>query len=160
MFYWCQLILNRQTTSFEASKRGSSRRNWKVSLGTGSSIQRIWSQSKHFPPEFDAQSVLNLPKIFQWILIISICHFQHMGSKESVAAKIDADTRVKIDEMNQSISTNRPVLIQELLDLVYDIKPELHKNMKLQLENNWIVLRVNALTSPTHTLTNHTHYQR
>lgn len=59
-----------------------------------------------------------------------------MGSKESVAAKIDADTRVKIDEMNQSISTNRPVLIQELLDLVYDIKPELHKNMKLQLENN------------------------
>lgn len=83
-----------------------------------------------------------------------------MGSKESVAAKIDADTRVKIDEMNQSISTNRPVLIQELLDLVYDIKPELHKNMKIQLENNWIVLRVNALTPPTHTLTNHTHYQR
>lgn len=58
-----------------------------------------------------------------------------MGSKESVAAKIDADTRVKIDEMNRSISTNRPVLIQELLDLVYDIKPELHKNLALQLQN-------------------------
>lgn len=60
---------------------------------------------------------------------------QHMGSKESVAAKIDADTRVKIDEMNQSISSNRPVLIQELLDLVYDIKPELHKNLQLQLNH-------------------------
>lgn len=58
-----------------------------------------------------------------------------MGSKESVAAKIDADTRVKIEDMNRSISTNRPVLIQELLDLVYDIKPELHKNLKLQLDN-------------------------
>jgi len=60
---------------------------------------------------------------------------KHMGSKESVAAKIDADTRVKIDEMNRSISSNRPVLIQELLDLVYDIKPELHKNLQLQLQN-------------------------
>lgn len=58
-----------------------------------------------------------------------------MGSKESVAAKIDADTRVKIDEMNRSITTNRPVLIQELLDLVYDIKPDLHKNYALQLQN-------------------------
>lgn len=58
-----------------------------------------------------------------------------MGSKESVAAKIDADTRVKIDEMNRSISTNRLGLIQDLLDLVYDIKPELHKNMQLQLSN-------------------------
>lgn len=58
-----------------------------------------------------------------------------MGSKESVAAKIDADTRVKIEDMNKSITTNRPVLIQELLDLVYDIKPELHKNLQLQLQN-------------------------
>lgn len=58
-----------------------------------------------------------------------------MGSKESVAAKIDADTRVKIDEMSRTISTHRPVLIQELLDLVYDIKPQLHKNYELQLKN-------------------------
>lgn len=57
-----------------------------------------------------------------------------MGSKESVAAKIDADTRVKIDEMNRSISANCQVLMQELLDLVYDIKPEMHKNYALQLE--------------------------
>lgn len=59
-----------------------------------------------------------------------------MGSKESVAAKIDADTRVKIDEMNRSITTNRPILIQEMLDLVYDIKPQLHKNYELQLTAN------------------------
>lgn len=60
---------------------------------------------------------------------------QHMGSKESVAAKIDADTHVKIDEMNRSISSNRPQLIQELLDLVYDIQPALHRNYALQLKD-------------------------
>lgn len=58
---------------------------------------------------------------------------QHMGSKESVAAKIDDDTAIKIQEMNRSISVNRPTLIQEMLDLVYDIKPQLHKNFELQL---------------------------
>ena len=58
-----------------------------------------------------------------------------MGSKEGVAAKIDADTRVKIEEMERSILTNRPQLIQELLDLVYDIKPQLHKNYELQIPN-------------------------
>lgn len=64
-----------------------------------------------------------------------------MGSKESVAAKIDADTVIKIEEMNRSISANRPILIQELLDLVYDIKPQMHKNYALQLTEaaNWDV---------------------
>lgn len=63
-----------------------------------------------------------------------------MGSKESVAAKIDADTAIKIEEMNRSISVNRPKLIQELLDLVYDITPQLHKNYELQLKQagNWV----------------------
>lgn len=60
-----------------------------------------------------------------------------MGSKESVAAKIDADTTIKIEEMNRSISVNRPKLIQEMLDLVYDIKPQLHKNYELQLKQEF-----------------------
>lgn len=59
-----------------------------------------------------------------------------MGSKESVAAKIDADTRVRIDDMNRSINTQREVLIHELLDLVYDIKPQLHKNYELQMKGS------------------------
>lgn len=51
-----------------------------------------------------------------------------MGSREGVAAKIDADTRLKIEEMNQTISGNRGKLINEILTLVYDINPEVHKN--------------------------------
>ncbi|XP_014207656.1 V-type proton ATPase subunit G [Copidosoma floridanum] len=32
---------------------------------------------------------------------------KHMGSKEDVAAKIDADTRVKIEEMNKQVNANK-----------------------------------------------------
>lgn len=75
-------------------------------------------------------SSLSLSVFFLLILL------QHMGSKESVAAKIDADTRVRIDDMNRSINTQREVLIHELLDLVYDIKPQLHKNYELQMKGS------------------------
>ncbi|XP_035794457.1 V-type proton ATPase subunit G-like [Anopheles albimanus] len=53
---------------------------------------------------------------------------KHMGSREGVAAKIDADTVRKIEEMNRSISVNKAALLSEILTLVYDIKPTLHKN--------------------------------
>ncbi|CAO1343317.1 unnamed protein product [Diamesa serratosioi] len=57
---------------------------------------------------------------------------KHMGSREGVAAKIDADTVLKIDEMNRAISSNKNPIIQEVLRLVYDIKPEVHKNYLLK----------------------------
>lgn len=62
---------------------------------------------------------------------------KHMGSKEGVAAKIDADTRVKIAEMNRMLTDNRQAVIDELLSLVYDLKPELHKNYALQLQEKY-----------------------
>lgn len=55
-----------------------------------------------------------------------------MGSREGVAAKIEADTQLKIQEMNRSIQGNREQLIKEILTLVYDIKPELHKNFQVK----------------------------
>ncbi|XP_055627060.1 V-type proton ATPase subunit G-like [Toxorhynchites rutilus septentrionalis] len=56
---------------------------------------------------------------------------KHMGSREGVAAKIDADTAIKIEEMSRSISSNKRALINEILNLVYDIKPQLHKNVQI-----------------------------
>lgn len=53
---------------------------------------------------------------------------KHMGSKEDVAARIDADTRVKIEEMNNQVAAHKNQVMLKILDLVYDIKPELHKN--------------------------------
>lgn len=56
-----------------------------------------------------------------------------MGFKESVAAKIDEDTRLKIEEMEKKLSTDGSTLIDELLNMVYDIKPQLHRNYDLQI---------------------------
>ncbi|XP_058820724.1 V-type proton ATPase subunit G-like [Topomyia yanbarensis] len=56
---------------------------------------------------------------------------KHMGSREGVAAKIDAETVIKIEEMSRSISVNKAALIDEILKLVYDIKPQLHQNFQI-----------------------------
>lgn len=86
-----------------------------------------------------------------------------MGSKEDVAARIEADTKVKTEEMNQTVSMHKesvsryktyieevtiffmfyatflvfvPFIIQvvhTILGLVYNIKPELHKNYRLEI---------------------------
>lgn len=53
-----------------------------------------------------------------------------MGSREDVAARIDADTKVKIEEMNNAVVVHKQAVIEKILELVYDIKPELHKNFK------------------------------
>lgn len=51
-----------------------------------------------------------------------------MGSRDGVAAKIEADTLVRIDEMHKLCDTNKEKVIGELLTLVYDISPEIHRN--------------------------------
>ncbi|EDW15081.1 hypothetical protein AWZ03_003999 [Drosophila navojoa] len=53
---------------------------------------------------------------------------KHMGSREGVAAKIDADTRVKLADMEAAIRTRKEPVIQEILQFVYNISPEVHKN--------------------------------
>ncbi|OWR48779.1 V-type proton ATPase subunit G [Danaus plexippus] len=57
---------------------------------------------------------------------------KHMGTREGVAAKIDAETRVKIDEMNKLVQMQQETVITDILNLVYDIKPELHVNYRLE----------------------------
>ncbi|XP_014355156.2 V-type proton ATPase subunit G [Papilio machaon] len=57
---------------------------------------------------------------------------KHMGTREGVAAKIDAETRVKIEEMNKMVQTQKEDVITDILNLVYDIKPELHVNYRIQ----------------------------
>ncbi|XP_033225517.1 V-type proton ATPase subunit G [Belonocnema kinseyi] len=57
---------------------------------------------------------------------------KHMGSKEDVAARIDADTQLKIEEMNIAVGHHKNTVMMKILDLVYDIKPELHKNYRFE----------------------------
>ncbi|CAH0402973.1 unnamed protein product [Chilo suppressalis] len=56
---------------------------------------------------------------------------KHMGTREGVAAKIDAETKVKIEEMNIMVQQKQELVIKDILNLVYDIKPELHVNYRL-----------------------------
>ncbi|CAG9834371.1 unnamed protein product [Diabrotica balteata] len=55
---------------------------------------------------------------------------KHMGSREDVAAKIELDTKRRIEEMNKAILNQKEPVILEILKLVYDIKPEVHKNYR------------------------------
>lgn len=55
---------------------------------------------------------------------------KHMGSRDDVAAKIEQDTKLKIEGMNEAVIKNKEAVIQKVLNLVYDIQPELHKNFK------------------------------
>merc|ERR1712096_530313 len=55
---------------------------------------------------------------------------KNIGSKDDIAAKIEADTKVKIEAMNRSVATNKDTVIASLLTLACDIKPEVHKNYR------------------------------
>jgi len=59
---------------------------------------------------------------------------KHMGSREGVAAKIDADTVQKIEKMNLDIHAHKDPIIKDVLGLIYDIKPEVHKNFLLRMK--------------------------
>jgi len=56
---------------------------------------------------------------------------KHMGSREDVAARIEKDTTIRIEEMHKAVATHKEPVIQEILKLVYDIKPEMHKNYRI-----------------------------
>ncbi|CAG0890531.1 unnamed protein product, partial [Darwinula stevensoni] len=58
---------------------------------------------------------------------------KYMGSRTDIAAKIEADTKSKISSINASVSQNKEEVIQYILSLVYDIKPEMHRNAREQL---------------------------
>ncbi|XP_076173981.1 V-type proton ATPase subunit Vha13 [Ptiloglossa arizonensis] len=58
---------------------------------------------------------------------------KHMGSKEDVATRIEADTKIKIEEMNRDVSMHKKNVMLKILELVYNIKPQLHKNYRTEI---------------------------
>ncbi|KAJ7370145.1 hypothetical protein OS493_034074 [Desmophyllum pertusum] len=55
---------------------------------------------------------------------------EHMGSKDDFQAKIEEQTSVRLDQISDSVTKNQDKVIERLLSLVYDIKPELHQNLR------------------------------
>lgn len=55
--------------------------------------------------------------------------FQQQG-KVDFQARINQETTDKLDSMGQQIQCHKNDVINRVLDLVYDIKPELHTNFR------------------------------
>lgn len=57
---------------------------------------------------------------------------KYAGSKDDFAQKMQEETQGKIQEIEAQVNANKEVVIKRLLELVSDIKPELHQNIRLQ----------------------------
>ncbi|XP_031625856.1 V-type proton ATPase subunit G [Contarinia nasturtii] len=58
---------------------------------------------------------------------------KHMGSREGVASKIDADAQVKLQEMLRALANSKEPVIEAVLQYVYEINADLHKNFRADL---------------------------
>ena len=53
-------------------------------------------------------------------------------NREDIIRRIDAETQVQLEQMNKSVASTTEKVITELLDMVVeDVKPELHRNLRL-----------------------------
>lgn len=57
-----------------------------------------------------------------------------MGSREGVASKIDVDTQIKLKEMLHALVSAKEPVIEGVLEYVYDIQPDVHKNYRDDLK--------------------------
>ncbi|XP_075688351.1 V-type proton ATPase subunit G 3 [Rhinoderma darwinii] len=56
-----------------------------------------------------------------------------MGSQGNLASKIDEQTGQKMQSYNSNFHNYKEKVLQELLNLIYDVNPELHVNYKYQI---------------------------
>jgi len=57
---------------------------------------------------------------------------QYLGTKEDIEAGIVRETEAELESMKKNVSANKQQVIVRLLQLVCDIRPELHHNLQLQ----------------------------
>ncbi|CAG9800363.1 unnamed protein product [Chironomus riparius] len=58
-----------------------------------------------------------------------------IGSREDMAVKIDADMQARVEETLKAIDDNKEKLIKDIIHLICEIKPIVHKNYLLRREN-------------------------
>jgi len=57
---------------------------------------------------------------------------KHLGSKEDIAARIDQETRTHLEQMQRNVATNKDKVIGQVLQIVCDVQPEVHRNLLLR----------------------------
>ena len=62
---------------------------------------------------------------------LSVLPPQHLGSRDDVAAKIDTDMRSKMVGIDACMSANKEQVIQQIIKYIYEIKPAIHKNIRV-----------------------------
>merc|ERR1712045_124999 len=55
---------------------------------------------------------------------------RYAGSKGDVAARIDADAKLRVDSMNSSVNANKNKVIADLMEAVCKIEPKVHANYR------------------------------
>ena len=60
----------------------------------------------------------------------------YAGSKDDFAQKMQEETQRKIRQIEKQVEENKEEVIKRLLELVNDIKPELHQNIRLQQQKS------------------------
>ncbi|XP_022094938.1 V-type proton ATPase subunit G 2-like [Acanthaster planci] len=55
----------------------------------------------------------------------------YLGTKGDQAKEVEEQTRRKISEMEMRVAKNKEQVLAQLFDLIFDIKPELHQNVRL-----------------------------
>nr|ADK34013.2 vacuolar H ATPase [Prionchulus punctatus]ADK34014.1 vacuolar H ATPase [Prionchulus punctatus] len=55
---------------------------------------------------------------------------KHLGSKDDIQQRIENDTRQNLERMQQSVNVNKEKVIQQLLELVCDVQPKIHHNLR------------------------------
>lgn len=55
---------------------------------------------------------------------------QNAGSKDDFAAKMKVETENKLQAIHAEVAANKEKVIDRLLELIYDINPEVHQNYK------------------------------
>jgi len=55
---------------------------------------------------------------------------KHLGSRDDIAARIEKEAKEQMERMHQSVNAHKGKVIEELLALVCDVKPEVHRNLR------------------------------
>ena len=60
-----------------------------------------------------------------------VIFLQVLGSRSDRERQIEKDTEKRIIEIQENVRKSRQQALSRVLDMVYDIKPELHTNLRL-----------------------------
>lgn len=64
----------------------------------------------------------------------TLCLLQFAGSKDNFAAHIEQETALRLQEQTGDVDAHKEEVLKRLMELVFDIKLDIHQNLKLKEE--------------------------